>query len=339
MRRLTLVRSSEHWMVSNLNRLALTFGRPVLGIHNRTHGIIFDTIECLIQRNFTYATSDVRMCYAKLKEMLYDEELMRIIFILHSQGGIEGGLVLDWLIQELPQDLLQKLEVYTFGCAANHFNNPHRSVLSQRLAKESAAAAASAITADGSAPSSTSADRVIGHIEHYAHTSDFVARWGVLHFASDLPSADAAVPRYMGRVFARTSPRGGHQFCQHYLDGMFPLERDPAGKFVGALEEGNHFMESEVSPRARHDCGEDGLREGDVVSSNAAATATTSATATGAVLVSGLASRRGTAFSLTASVVDDGNGDGESGRRKKKVKELSRLWGYINGRSPADLGA
>lgn len=105
-------------MTNNLNRLALTFKRPVLGIHNKTWGIIFDVIECLIQRNFGYATRDVREAYKAVKEHLYNPGLSKVVFILHSQGGIEGGLVLDWLLQELPQDLLAKLEVYTFGCAA-----------------------------------------------------------------------------------------------------------------------------------------------------------------------------------------------------------------------------
>src|SRR5688572_6097650 len=110
-------------MKSNLNRLAITFKRPVLGIHNRTSGILFDVVECLVQRNFGYATGDVRMCYKVMREVLYDPKKSKVVFILHSQGGIEGGLVLDWLLQEMPQDLLAKLEVYTFGNAANHFNN------------------------------------------------------------------------------------------------------------------------------------------------------------------------------------------------------------------------
>lgn len=118
--------SREHWMRNNLNRLAITFGRPILGVHNRTSGIIFDVIECLIQRNFSYATNDVRVCYRVVRDVLYDPSKTKVIFVLHSQGGIEGGLVLDWLLQEMPQDLLSKLEVYTFGNAANHFNNPHR---------------------------------------------------------------------------------------------------------------------------------------------------------------------------------------------------------------------
>ncbi|KAJ4292956.1 hypothetical protein N0V88_005619 [Collariella sp. IMI 366227] len=98
-------------------------------------GILFDVVECLIQRNWGYATKDVRVCYQIIKQKLYNPQYSKVIFILHSQGGIEGSLILDWLLQELPQNLLSKLEVYTFGCAANHFNNPHRHIRSQTLAK------------------------------------------------------------------------------------------------------------------------------------------------------------------------------------------------------------
>lgn len=110
--------NSKHWLVGNINRLALTFRRPVQGIHNKTSGIIFDILECLIQRSFNYKTRDVREAYDVVRNHLYDTTVSRVIFIVHSQGGIQGSLVLDWLLQELPQDLLTKLEVYTFGCAA-----------------------------------------------------------------------------------------------------------------------------------------------------------------------------------------------------------------------------
>jgi len=73
-------------------------------------GIIFDVIQCLIQRNFTYATNDVRDCYAIVKKTLFSP-CTKVVFILHSQGGIEGGMIIDWLLQEVPQDLLAKLEV------------------------------------------------------------------------------------------------------------------------------------------------------------------------------------------------------------------------------------
>lgn len=104
--------------MSNINRLSLTFQRPVQGIHNKTEGIIFDVLECLVQRTFNYATRDVREAYRVIKEHLYRRDLKKVVFIVHSQGGIQGSLVLDWLLQELPQDLLAKLEVYSFGCAA-----------------------------------------------------------------------------------------------------------------------------------------------------------------------------------------------------------------------------
>ena len=83
----------------------------------------------------------MRVCYRIIKEKIYNPQYSKVIFVLHSQGGIEGSLILDWLLQELPQDLLSKLEVYTFGNAANHFNNPHRHIRSQTLAKRNPLAA------------------------------------------------------------------------------------------------------------------------------------------------------------------------------------------------------
>lgn len=400
----------SHWMKSNLDRLALTFGRPVVGIHNRTSGILFDVIECLIQRNFGYATKDVRMCYPILKEKLYDPRYSKVVFIMHSQGGIEGGLVLDWLLQELPQNLLSKLEVYTFGNAANHFNNPYRTVGSQARTEERplavgggagavglastefmngnenvnakghgvvgiyqvprgledrpltpgspppildtttthkdayrqhAAAAQPATTRSQQSSRPSSSVRAIRHIEHYAFNTDFVALWGVLHFATSRP-ASRTIPRFLGRLFVRASPdnRGGHQFVQHYLDGMFPLERDPVtGAFVGCREYGNAFMESEVEI---HGGGGGGIGDGQRSADG------------------GGSRREGVAGCCEGTGDSESEGDGENGgfvemhngggspvvlRRKRtgqtspdrvKVKELSRLWKYRNGKSPVD---
>ncbi|KAE9369930.1 hypothetical protein N431DRAFT_547227 [Stipitochalara longipes BDJ] len=232
----------KHWLQSNVDRLALTFGRPVLGVHNKTNGIIFDVLQCLIQRNFNYATQDIRDCYSIVKSTLYDPNLSKVVFILHSQGGIEGGMIIDWLLQEVPQDLLAKLEVYTFGNAANHFNNPHLHLLSQHAAlshptvpsttKTSTSVHYHAPLPSPSNPNpnpnpkprsktSSSTGKTIRYIEHYAHTSDFVSRWGVLHFTCNF-SLSPTAPRFMGRVFERVGE--GHQFNQHYLDSMFPLQ-------------------------------------------------------------------------------------------------------------------
>ncbi|KAK0673621.1 hypothetical protein QBC41DRAFT_311193 [Cercophora samala] len=350
------VAAGEHWMKSNLNRLAVTFKRPILGIHNKTAGILFDVVECCIQRNWQYATKDVRVCYRIIKEKLYEPQNTKVVFILHSQGGIQGSLIIDWLLQELPQDILSKLEVYTFGNAANHFNNPHRHVRSQRVALRNPLAAKTDSTLkedDGTTtnktenrepeikanlapepleervPSLTSltsstcsahpsqiSDRAIGHIEHYAHTTDFVALWGVLHFTTSTLDSPT-MPRFIGRVFARSSPRGGHQFVQHYLDGMFPLQRDANGKLlrdsdgnlVGCVEEGdNEFMESEVIIGNNEGADIEGDLEGEQVQVHS---------------VSPTILRKRATFRREGVV-------------KMRVRELSRLWQYRDGGSPEE---
>jgi hypothetical protein len=90
----------KDWLQSNINRLTLTFGRPVHGVLNPTDGIVFDLLQCLIQRNLSYATSDIREAYASIKNALYNPKIKKVVFILHSQGGIEGGLIIDWLLAE-----------------------------------------------------------------------------------------------------------------------------------------------------------------------------------------------------------------------------------------------
>lgn len=402
------VACGEHWMKSCLNRLALTFGRPIIGVHNRTDGVIFDVIECLIQRNLGYATNDVRVCYRIIKEKLYNPQYSKIVFILHSQGGIEGGLVLDWLLQELPQNLLSKLEVYTFGNAANHFNNPYRTVASQAKAEEKPLEASLDVVArdgenkapasdttgaekpngramdpgqsprnrirrpptprsspppairtstSGLAPSggaahpaaahslarqetshqnpATQSERAIGHIEHYAHTTDFVALWGVLHFATSA-TADRSMPRFIGRLFSRTDARGGHQFVQHYLDGMFPLAKDAVtGKFTGCLEVGNEFMESEIVVGKSGDAG---ANEREAFASSYLGCSDDDSDGEWDK------GRRSGAAALAAGEVLMHNGESPIALRRRlglptekvKVKELSRLWKYRNGRSPVE---
>ena len=105
----------QTWLQSNIDRLSLTFGRSVHGVHNPTDGIIFDLIQCLIQRNFCFSTQDIREAYVSIKDALLKKDIKKVVFILHSQGGIEGGLIIDWLLAEMPEDYLRKLEVYAFA--------------------------------------------------------------------------------------------------------------------------------------------------------------------------------------------------------------------------------
>ncbi|KAB8224869.1 hypothetical protein BDV33DRAFT_164850 [Aspergillus novoparasiticus] len=200
----------QYWLQNNIDRLAYTFGRKIIGVHNPTDGIVFDVIECLIQRNFTFATPDTRDGYAITKATLLNPKYEKVVLILHSQGGIEGSLIIDWLLDELPENVLRKLEVYTFGNAANHFNNPYKSLLGsgQTPARDSTISDQDALV---------QAEKSVLHIEHYVNAFDFVCVWGVLQFAR-VPN------RYMGRIFVRSG--SGHQLNQHYLNTMFTLGPD-----------------------------------------------------------------------------------------------------------------
>ncbi|KAM5354830.1 hypothetical protein ACJ41O_001476 [Fusarium nematophilum] len=185
-------------------------------------GVIFDLVQCLIQRSFNYATQDVRDCYLLVKDALLDDKKKKVILILHSQGGIEGGMILDWLLDELPHEKLKRLEIYTFGNLANHFSNPAR-------AKD---------------PVTEKEVPAIQHMEHYANSKDFACRFGVLHFTKHLKKKNWAT-RFMGDVYV--NQRGGHQLNQHYLDGMFPM--DPSGQFVREpLEHDFMNTEAQVKP-------------------------------------------------------------------------------------------
>lgn len=162
----------------------------------------------------------MRRAHVLLKEALHDPAVKKVVLVLHSQGGIEGGLVIDWLLDELPQDLLNQLEVYTFGNAANHFNNPH------------CTCPASVKTYHSSPDPSTR--RSLGYIEHYANAEDVVSCLGVLQF-TNIPN------RYIGRLFVRSG--SGHLMNQHYLDNMFTLGPDRR------VLDSNPFMDMEVQAK------------------------------------------------------------------------------------------
>lgn len=337
-------------------------------------------------------------------------------------------MIIDWLLQEVPQDLLAKLEVYTFGNAANHFNNPHLHLLSQHAALSHPSVPATTKTLTSvhyhdpitPLPATTNSDnqvtshprstrtesasgKTIRYIEHYAHTSDFVARWGVLHFTCNF-SLSPTSPRYMGRVFERAGE--GHQFCQHYLDCMFPLQ--PASSspsksnvpppslftrikawllninerggvagsgFVGAREDGNAFMDSVL--KLGHDGDENSDEREGVEISYLGAHGEPLGKGEKEVLVRDMSPispsmyssmqkrreferERGLGFTngtgnrvnrekngVVEEVVErseedvgfgdvDGeveNGDAED-KMEFRVRDLSRLWLYINGKSP-----
>ena len=322
-------------MSSNLERLSKTFRRPILGIHNPSFGMPFDVLECMIQRTFAYSTLDIRNAYTTLSTLLADESIKKLVLIAHSQGAIEAGMVLDWLYATVPMKQVAKLEVFTFGNAANHWNCP--------------------MNEDGP---------VIEHVEHYANDGDWVARFGILHFrqphdiSGGATNEDSALGksseeeqpqtpqmpqtpilardsvqkkstwelelkrwkmnRFFGRMFKKEDC-SGHQLNQHYLDNLFvmdeKLERvldgDDGQIWLGngrgpETEEAVSFMDMEVDPQMLD-------RDNTVI-------AVASNPRRGEAAENGLELRN------------------EGGRRAKrvKVKDLSRLWLYKNGQTPED---
>ncbi|MCJ1399605.1 hypothetical protein MMC11_002807 [Xylographa trunciseda] len=189
----------------NVNQLAKTFGRPVTGIHNQTYGLVADLLECLVQRCFAINTMDVRVAYDYTKACLLDSTVDKVILIVHSQGGIIASLVLDSLYADLPCAIMSKLEVYTFGSAASHFNDPH-------------------LVQPPATPK-----YCVPHIEHYINELDLVPRWGVLYNVCQVLDN-----RYCGNVFVRIGATGP-LFNQHYMDPMFPLDAAFLGGFLDQI--------------------------------------------------------------------------------------------------------
>lgn len=213
------------WLGLNCEMLAETFGRSILGIHNRTFGPVFDRLKGIILRAFGYTTDEVRQLYAVTKQELLDEDNRRVVLIGHSQvrisavfessfmsgpldcmsiififysihlpqGGTIISTVVDRLLSTLGEGHLRKLEVYTFGCAANHMQG----------------------------------DKVLKCIEHFANKYDFVARTGVMAYHPSVMPGN----KYDGTLYIDLVSTG-HLLNMHYLRTMFADER-PVTDFAG----------------------------------------------------------------------------------------------------------
>ncbi|KAF2086615.1 hypothetical protein K490DRAFT_43991 [Saccharata proteae CBS 121410] len=276
------------------DRLAATFKRPVTGIHNRSFGMIADVIECIIQRCFAYMTTDVRCCFEVLKLAVLDPEVEKVVAIAHSQGGIVISLTLDRMFAELPTAALNKMEIYTFGSAASHFNNP--------------------LTNPTPSSQFTTPNRptnVLSTIEHYANEFDMVPRWGVLHATRDL-----TLQRYAGRVFVNIGG-SGHLFNDHYLEPMFPAASilqasTGASSSSSSLELEKTTSDANMAPRP-------GLspfldRIVDVDFNTAMRRAQT------------VDDSKGMGFDETQTAIGEGAG--------RTVRQLSKLWMYVGGGEP-----
>ncbi|TID22450.1 hypothetical protein E6O75_ATG11244 [Venturia nashicola] len=238
---------SGHNVQQNVDVLSETFGRPIFAIHNRTYGVLGDLFECILQRAFDVFTEETRVCYEYIKSYCVEPDIKKVVVIAHSQGGIMAAQILDQLYVDLPADAIAKVEVYTFGNAASHFNNPLRNISTSPSSIDSQGMPSikNGDTAIFSSPTNkelgtTSLDssfqssrpskisemlpeRVIAHIEHYCNSQDMVTRWGALFSAKSILQN-----RFCGHIFINEGA-SGHMLNQHYLSDMFPLHHKHAG--------------------------------------------------------------------------------------------------------------
>ena len=189
--------------------------------------------------------------------------------------------------------------MYTFGCAANHFNNPTTSDTDKQKFWD--------------AQRYKTDKRVIRHIEHYANSDDFVSRWGVLNFARSTGSQDN---RFVGRLFIRDG--SGHQLNQHYLDTMFPLVMPN-----GPVRDDGSFMNTLVNVEEQKAV----ERERATIEAIGHTGGISQAAYSGAKLVNGDKTTASAQY-LNATKSNAAN------IQKTPVSELSRLWKYRNGGSP-----
>ena len=236
-RTLILTRNSHYSHLAQLQRLAATFRRPVTGIHNRTHGPIVDMLHDTISPLLPSSTTIPLL--AQLRLALLSPQIRKVILIAHGTGSLPMNAAVDALRADLPLVCISKLEIYTFGAASRHMNNPLL-VLDEFSRKDMALSMSNHLhnaagngmehgqsetvrsksplphwtRPDGSIASPVKAtlkslghrvedmERVITHVEHYAMAGDMVARCGVMD------AVQSGTSRFAGRLFVLGTEAG-----------------------------------------------------------------------------------------------------------------------------------
>jgi hypothetical protein len=168
------------WHLQNGRRAERLFKRPITLIHKRTKGFILDILGSLIGRSYDFESEAVMVTRQAIKNALLDGNTHKVVLLAHSTGAVTASVVVDLLLKdgEIGDRQLHKLEIYTFGSAADEMKGGFLDT------------------------------RRIPHIEHYINSHDFVAQTGVNHYKR-LNRAN-----YAGNIFK--AYKKGHLFNQHY---------------------------------------------------------------------------------------------------------------------------
>jgi len=179
--------TDREFQESNGKHIAAIFQREIKLFWNPTQGLLFDLIECMMGRTFNGLTLVGKKLGMILEEELKRNDIEKVVLIAHSQGAIIASNAIAKLISHKVKEI-DKLEVYTFGSAAESFSETHNS---------------SGLKAP--------------YYEHFANTGDFVAKIGVLHWMfTNYKNRNRY--RYPGRLYV--AKRRGHLLSEHYLSPL-----------------------------------------------------------------------------------------------------------------------
>ncbi|KAL8359403.1 hypothetical protein RB601_007868 [Gaeumannomyces tritici] len=205
---------------STLPRLAKLFNRPITAIVEPTYGLAVDLALLLAERAGVPLPLGLglggggggggdtqRLLYAQARAALQDPSAKRVVILAHNRGSLAASRVLSRLCADLPHARLSRLEVYTFGAAADEFVVPLGGGRDGGSTSPAAAATNNngANGTNGSVLPQSAAEfmarRGGPHIEHFAHARDPFARLGVLRSVREGLSG-----RFCGGVFVINAP-------------------------------------------------------------------------------------------------------------------------------------
>ena len=87
----------ENWLKLNCNTLSEYLKEEVVGIHNKSYGLIVDLVECILQRDLRFYTESVMTAIEAVTHAL--EQGRRVRLIGHSQVSSDSTQILSSLLQ------------------------------------------------------------------------------------------------------------------------------------------------------------------------------------------------------------------------------------------------
>jgi len=94
------------------------------GVHNRTWGPIFDMLSPVMTSMFSMSTSTSMALHAELRDAMLSPTCNKVVVLAHGTGAAILSQVLDRMHCDMPVEMMNKMEIYTFGSAAHHLSNP-----------------------------------------------------------------------------------------------------------------------------------------------------------------------------------------------------------------------